>query len=464
MKLRQTLARSCRKPQNGQTNIARSLRRKKKTSGSASDDDTSFEEVTPFSPMCDENDYSDEEEIFSRENANNESDEEYVPEISSPKPAKTKTSNGSNTTKTSSKVGKKQKQVNLSQTSDGPIDVADLKMILGNIEMASFKGILQELPEHFADEYCRYLFALQEKNSSSPHQNIPHSQPSGYCSKAFISSSHKCVICGKKFSSARQLKRHVIAEHETPQGYNCTSCDKLFKTLALFNHHVTFVHSTSHQCLYCDESFEGMQRLNDHIRTAHSCKHRFMCTLCKRGFSRGFQLMMHINVHTGLTPHKCKQCPKAYTTADSLREHERLHYKDKFHCDKCTKIFHTQKLLNLHALWHGTERRFKCNVCERAFKTPQHLFNHRATHNDDAHQVKRPRVKSKKHVVSSKVKEDVKSESGDNVTSQDDKTESLLFSTDNDLNQQPLNLEKTIFEDFEMECDSDEDEVVYQLL
>lgn len=500
MKLRKTLARSSSNRAKKPNNKAKISKQQRDASCSDSENDVSFEEIAPFSPLSNENNLTDEEN-FSSDTAAIDSNEELFPENGPSELSDTRGSSkptqrlsGSNqrsrkvkqgkSTKSSSKVPKTQSKKNTSLLADKSINELDLELLIDDAQITTFKEILQQLPQHFADEYCRYLLALQEKyRTPSSGKNSKTRNAEVHCSKSSISSSKTCVICGKKFRSSKELNKHILTKHESPDGYHCNPCDKLFKTVGLFNHHVNYFHSTSHTCPYCNLCVQDYLQLNKHLSSAHASEKRFLCTLCNKGFCKGFQLMMHINVHTGLTPHKCEHCPKAYSTNDSLKEHLRRHKNEslQFKCDKCEKTFHTQKLLNVHALTHGEERRFKCNLCEKAFKTSQNLNHHRSycksKTSGSSSEGKGAKKTRKKDLVKfdavdlNEAVKDLKNESVENscvglnvnsviekkLTSLADKrnTEAELNSTE--INSQPLNLDRTLYDET-MGSDSEDDE------
>lgn len=55
----------------------------------------------------------------------------------------------------------------------------------------------------------------------------------------------------------------------------------------------------------------------------------FHCETCKRSFSRGDKLQMHLRIHSGVKPHHCDQCDYATVDSGSLRKHMRIHNDER---------------------------------------------------------------------------------------------------------------------------------------
>lgn len=144
--------------------------RQQKETCSDSEDDVSFEEVAPFSPMCNGSNTTDEENFASEDDKKDSVDEEHARKTRSGKRSKMKRSTRPNISKQSSKVDKKQKKSD--QLPPEPISVSDIELIIDKAHMATFKEALRQLPTHLAQEYYRYLQALQDKFSSTRNENM----------------------------------------------------------------------------------------------------------------------------------------------------------------------------------------------------------------------------------------------------------------------------------------------------
>ena len=69
--------------------------------------------------------------------------------------------------------------------------------------------------------------------------------------------AHKCQSCGKSFSEARNLKRHIHTVHEGHKDHKCKSCGKSFSQGGYLKNHIHTVHKghKDNKCESCGKSF-----------------------------------------------------------------------------------------------------------------------------------------------------------------------------------------------------------------
>ena len=53
---------------------------------------------------------------------------------------------------------------------------------------------------------------------------------------------NKCDICGKAFSSKKNIYAHIDIVHKKLQKHKCNKCEKTFKTNHYLKHHTSKVH------------------------------------------------------------------------------------------------------------------------------------------------------------------------------------------------------------------------------
>ena len=84
-----------------------------------------------------------------------------------------------------------------------------------------------------------------------------------------INSDHKCESCGKFFSKAAVLQRHINTVHEGHKDYECETCGKSFYHQSELTLHHQNVHEgrRDHKCESCLKSFSQASDLKRHIRT-----------------------------------------------------------------------------------------------------------------------------------------------------------------------------------------------------
>jgi len=82
-------------------------------------------------------------------------------------------------------------------------------------------------------------------------------------------------------------------------------------------------------------------------------------------------------------PHTCEECLKTFSSPGKLRQHEYGHTGETpFECNitGCDKKFTSKFKLKRHILIHSQNKRFTCDVCQRAFRRKDHLKNHEKVH------------------------------------------------------------------------------------
>ena len=100
----------------------------------------------------------------------------------------------------------------------------------------------------------------------------------------------KCHICDKEFE---ELEAHFVATHE----FDDTS-------------------NNQHQCTSCGKLFSGAVNLKKHISTVHEGLKNYKCESCDKSFSYSGHLKRHIlTVHEGHKDYKCQSCAKAFSEA-----------------------------------------------------------------------------------------------------------------------------------------------------
>nr|XP_054598263.1 zinc finger protein 431-like isoform X1 [Nothobranchius furzeri] len=109
----------------------------------------------------------------------------------------------------------------------------------------------------------------------------------------------------------------------------------------------------------------------------------FVCEVCSKNFYRQFHLMKHMNTHQEQRPFACDQCPRKFRNAETF-EHHLLRHEEKKHaafkCQLCEKSFKTKMCLKSHQLVHTDTRAFSCSTCRKAFKTKHNLQAHQVVH------------------------------------------------------------------------------------
>lgn len=113
----------------------------------------------------------------------------------------------------------------------------------------------------------------------------------------------------------------------------------------------------------------------------------FKCHMCDPPitFPKMYYLSTHCRtVHYCLPKVHCDHCNKTLQTVKAVNQHFELHFKNsfKYKCERCEKFYKTQIHYNNHveACNDSLERKFYCEICKKRFKEKRHLTVHMNTH------------------------------------------------------------------------------------
>ncbi|CAG9821460.1 unnamed protein product [Phaedon cochleariae] len=103
------------------------------------------------------------------------------------------------------------------------------------------------------------------------------------------------------------------------------------------------------------------------------------CTLCGTTLTNKYLLRRHIqNVHATEKKYRCEMCQRAFTSAVYLSAHKRYHTGIRSHiCSTCGKGFITASDLYHHEKIHANKRAYRCETCPKAFNTSSDLHKHK---------------------------------------------------------------------------------------
>ncbi|XP_076460609.1 uncharacterized protein LOC143293555 isoform X5 [Babylonia areolata] len=75
------------------------------------------------------------------------------------------------------------------------------------------------------------------------------------------------------------------------------------------------------KCKFCSDTFPSKLVLHEHMSMFHSRK--YICSICKKGFTRKESYTDHVNVHNRIKAHKCPYCSILFSFKTNLRKHLR---------------------------------------------------------------------------------------------------------------------------------------------
>ncbi|XP_037951055.1 transcription factor grauzone-like [Teleopsis dalmanni] len=203
---------------------------------------------------------------------------------------------------------------------------------------------------------------------------------------------YKCNECDKVFKTKQCMRNHVLLKHtpDEEKTFKCDSCPKKFAKLYLLTLHRS-IHSSqeeyTHVCEICKKCYPTASRLATHIKLTHS-GYGTMCDICAKVIRGRSAFAKHQLQHTGAVIPKvqCDKCGSWHKDKYSLQKHKRRHNEDgTLHiCDICNKVAPNRSALLSHQRYvHSSERKYKCGLCQKAFKKPLNLKEHMALHTGD---------------------------------------------------------------------------------
>eukprot|EP01084_Bolivina_argentea_P150271 262442_1 len=231
---------------------------------------------------------------------------------------------------------------------------------------------------NFHCKYCEKPFF--NKSQLKLHQET-HTRSTKTEEKKF-----PCPHCSRLFRMKYYLKRHVINIHmqNEDKPYQCQYCTYGAATRKQIMWHEN-IHRNKREfkCRQCSASFNNEVDVRKHTANKHTKP--FKCDLCDKGFGTPNYLKMHmIHRHTPMRdkPYQCQHCDYGSGNKESVRKHSLTHTSSSsLKCGQCGQQFKLLRALHTHmAKLHDETKKWKCNVCQKRFKTNKYLANHAQIH------------------------------------------------------------------------------------
>lgn len=221
-----------------------------------------------------------------------------------------------------------------------------------------------------------------------------------------------CNDCDKVFSTKQTLSNHIHRLHPI-FSYTCTICNKVTNSEADTYKHMT-IHDKSplFPCLDCGKMFYSTEKLEKH-KSTHAGKITskkrkrvwFHCQLCDASYRIPDELIKHIDTHSPEDWENyrnkilyCGECNARLIGKEKFRIHKMRYHLAKrgdficLLCDDTPQDFVSLDEYEKHVNSHSNEmkraapRRFKCEHCDKAFKSNSHRINHiDSFHSDITH-------------------------------------------------------------------------------
>ncbi|VDQ02945.1 unnamed protein product [Trichobilharzia regenti] len=137
-------------------------------------------------------------------------------------------------------------------------------------------------------------------------------------------------------------------------------------------------------CEVCHVVYANRSSLRSHMKKhLNQSIKRHQCDQCPYSTQYGKNLFKHIeSMHTvdSCQEFRCEGCTRSFTNEDLLRDHDCIVTQyNTYRCSECGRVFKTKLRLKYHADVHNPRKPYVCDIdgCDRAFRTPKYLKNHR---------------------------------------------------------------------------------------
>ncbi|XP_063695464.1 gastrula zinc finger protein XlCGF28.1-like isoform X2 [Culicoides brevitarsis] len=189
--------------------------------------------------------------------------------------------------------------------------------------------------------------------------------------------------CQRKFQSKIALDCH-LREHEGKHPFECHICNLQLNRLdALKNHLLSHGTERAFKCSICEAAFTNEANRYQHMMSTHKLGRKYICAYCAFICHNATQFNEHVQRLHGSEVFQCDQCEKSFKHPRSLAEHKETHdlIERILPCPVCGKMFKKKRDVTMHVrIVHKKEKKHKCTDCDKSFTLLGQLKNHLAVH------------------------------------------------------------------------------------
>ena len=198
--------------------------------------------------------------------------------------------------------------------------------------------------------------------------------------QSVCSDKFSCRFCDAKFNTSKDGLLHEKKHSKDIRRHVCKFCGNGFKDRKNCQRHERR-HLGPVTCQLCGFECSSSETYKYHKKTKHGSKEQNLCSICGKAFTNRISLRVHEARHGGSQrKYPCEECGKRFETRSDVRKHRRIHSDVRnFLCRHCGKGFKDEYHLRHHEMTHG-DRIFKCDLCEKMFKTPEARAKHQPVH------------------------------------------------------------------------------------
>ncbi|XP_008487966.2 zinc finger protein OZF-like [Diaphorina citri] len=194
-----------------------------------------------------------------------------------------------------------------------------------------------------------------------------------------IKNARKCPICGDRYKSGTDMRRHYRDLHDSTRKCPCEVCGKRFNSIKRVKQHRKVVHmgikqKKKFECAHCSKTYLSRVGLEDHINN-HTGEKGHICEICNRDFYSDAMLKRHLVKHSRMI----KETSEEFVETGSITREEwyKMVLQRVKTCPLCKKTYQSAKGMRLHIREvHSKVRPHQCKGCGKYFKSQRHLVQH----------------------------------------------------------------------------------------
>ncbi|XP_076437615.1 uncharacterized protein LOC143276845 [Babylonia areolata] len=152
-----------------------------------------------------------------------------------------------------------------------------------------------------------------------------------------------------------------------------------------------------YRCTVCGQETRDRSNMRKHVLRWHAGEQKHQCQECGKAFSFAESLKFHMKVHVDpnsrafeRTPqglYRCKACGRECRNRSNVVKHvNRRHLRageKPYRCSQCPATFGYARSLRRHEMVHEGVRPYRCSECNKRFFDPTALRTHSRVHSDE---------------------------------------------------------------------------------